>query len=637
MKKKIFSGLATVMTLSNIAMPTYSVLAEESVPSDVAVDVTIDASVEARTDIVGSDYVVSIPAGIGSPSGVDTPTVEMPVSGNVALADFTVRASEVNLPDHQAVQVNVQARSDYQIDGKNVMLTQDGEAIDYVFERDESATYGFDDGFDEGDAFGNWTVAQFRNAEHALHITEAPVSIVSGQADLVAGDFDSVLQFTTGIVDTAEAPVEEEYVPVVKDTYYTEDKFTFSEDGTTLTGFTSNALPYMTSQYTHENQQLIFPYLPNVTHIAPSAFYNELLFQSIDLTGLPNLEVIGKNAFDASTNVTSLEFGYLPKLKVIGHAAFSRMDKLTGDFNLGESMPNIEVIENQAFQLGYMNSFYTGFDSVDFTGADKLETIGTAAFQYNNLSELSLKGLNNLTRIGPSAFSNNSIAAAIDLGDAPKLENVGQNAFRNNRSPYAPSVTDSLNRQWGSVKTSFRAPLEYSRFDLTTLTASNGTSPNLFIEPENVATSPLTPDDFRYGNDEKTVIFGLDLSGQAKMTMNPELSENLVFPDMPDVTQMSATEFRYRTYGAMDLSGLSGLETLTYMLAYSSGTESLDISVLPNLKEINGGAFMNMTELTEIIDLDGRTWNTAADGSGTTWTMAQIVADRAHPKLFAVE
>lgn len=166
---------------------------------DVPVDPPVDPEVPAEPEEpIESDYIITIPSGLAAKPELN------PVVEKKDLVDFAVTAKNVKLVDKQAVQVNVQAREDYQVNGKNVLIGENGQTLGYSFEREPDVNYGFEDGFDSGDEHGSWTIAQFRDESDPLYTEDAPISIVTDDKLVDPGVYNSILKFTVSVVDTQD-------------------------------------------------------------------------------------------------------------------------------------------------------------------------------------------------------------------------------------------------------------------------------------------------------------------------------------------------------------------------------------------------------------------------------------------------
>lgn len=182
--------------------PTVPVDGENTEPEtpenpDVPVDPPVDPEIPAEPEEpIESDYIITIPSGLAAKPEKN------PIVEKKDLVDFAVTAKNVNLVDKQAVQVNVQARDDYQVDGKNVLIGENGQTLGYSFEREPDMNYGFEPDFDAGDEHGSWTIAQFRDESDPLYTEDAPISIVTDDKLVDPGVYNSILKFTVSVVDT---------------------------------------------------------------------------------------------------------------------------------------------------------------------------------------------------------------------------------------------------------------------------------------------------------------------------------------------------------------------------------------------------------------------------------------------------
>lgn len=167
------------------------------VDPEVPVDPPVDPEIPAEPEEpIESDYIITIPSGLAAKPEKN------PIVEKKDLVDFAVTAKNVKLVDKQAVQVNVQAHEDYQVDGKNVLIGENGQTLGYSFEREPDVNYGFEPGFDAGDEHGSWTIAQFRDESDPLYTEDAPISIVTDDKLVDPGVYNSILKFTVSVVDT---------------------------------------------------------------------------------------------------------------------------------------------------------------------------------------------------------------------------------------------------------------------------------------------------------------------------------------------------------------------------------------------------------------------------------------------------
>lgn len=591
---------------------------------EVPTDPEIPAEPETPTE---SDYVITIPSGLDA-----KPTFDVGLE-KVKLVDFEVTAQNVNLPDEQAVQVDVTAKDEYQINGKNVLKGQGNESIAYDFERDESLEYGFVDGFDDGDESSDWTIAQFRDADHEKFTDVAPVSITTNDLLILPGSYDSMLQFNVGVVDTAldsgdgtvtpevptvpEVPAEPEvpveYVPEVAETVYTANSFKVSADGSTITGFTTGSEPG-TSE-TGPKAQLIFPYMPEVKRIDTRAFSGTWM-KSIDLTGLSNLEVIGEGAFDNTSVVTDIDFGYLPKLHTIDTQAFFRQAKLVDELDL-TGLPNLKVIGKQAFANQYSGG---GKASINLSGLSNLETISIYAFENNIVSNLNLSGLDSLMTIGSKAFNGNKLTS-LSLSGAPALQSIDVGAFSGGTFTV---VDDTVDRTWGTITTGV-----FTEKSLSTMRTE--TTKSFVVKPTDL--TQWETSDFSVSGDG-TVLQGYSPKGLAKQQMSPELASTVVFPDLPKVTSIGNLAFPSKLIQNMDVSGIPNVTSLGQSAFYNNKMTSIDLTAWPELNYIGPNALGGISTLTEIKDIAGREWNTKADGTGTNTPMTSVVTAKSNVILY---
>lgn len=184
--KSLLTGLALGTTLIGNVAP---VMASQNLdrPTDTGetnVEITVDPT-----------YTVTIPMEISE---------NVPYSltgGERELAEFEVSASDVVIPHNHALEVSVQANSDYRNGNQNAAVNELGAYLDFYFARDTGANYGFEDGFNEGDVDGSWVVAQFRPVTDALHTDSAAVSMLTDQVLATSGTYNSSLVFDIELVE----------------------------------------------------------------------------------------------------------------------------------------------------------------------------------------------------------------------------------------------------------------------------------------------------------------------------------------------------------------------------------------------------------------------------------------------------
>ncbi len=135
--------------------------------------------------------------------------------------------------------------------------------------------------------------------------------------------------------------------------------------------------------------------MPNLKQIGYRAF-NFAGIEEINLRGLRSLETITANAF-SNNYFTGLDFSELTSLKSIGDSAFYASGTL-GSLDLSP-LTSLTTIPTNAFAK-------SGITELKFGELPNLTSIGKTAFSDNQLRELDLSGLHNLTSIYDVAFRN---------------------------------------------------------------------------------------------------------------------------------------------------------------------------------------------------------------------------------------
>ncbi|NME72855.1 leucine-rich repeat protein, partial [Flammeovirga aprica] len=224
-----------------------------------------------------------------------------------------------------------------------------------------------------------------------------------------------------------------------------------------------------------------FSNLPSLISIGEYAFASNDLV-SVNLSNLPSLMLIGPSAF-ASNDLVSVNFSNLPSLNSIGSYAFSYNDLSSVDLSDLSSLISIGEaafihnsmlsfrLPNPSFDGAWNRSssgeevtrldisyYYTNSEPYVITSADVIfengkikdylggytnivipnsfdgitvTSIGEAAFQENNLSNVDLSNISSLTSIGSYAFYYNELIS-IDLSNLSSLTSIGEAAFREN-------------------------------------------------------------------------------------------------------------------------------------------------------------------------------------------------------------
>ena len=154
--------------------------------------------------------------------------------------------------------------------------------------------------------------------------------------------------------------------------------------------------------------------------IGSEAFYGTSIV-SLDFSPLVNLSTVGDYAFKGMSKLVSVKLGVA--LTSIGSYCFQSCGKLeTIDFSTASSLT---TIKSHAFRD-------SGLKHVDFSGATKMTTVGSSAFyRANKLVSVKLGGT--ITSIGSYAFSgyyDRSSLQTIDFSGAAKLTTIGSYAFR---------------------------------------------------------------------------------------------------------------------------------------------------------------------------------------------------------------
>ena len=134
------------------------------------------------------------------------------------------------------------------------------------------------------------------------------------------------------------------------------------------------------------------------------------------------------------TTISELENGGLIKIN-------NKLKLITG-YNGTDK--NIVIPKEVTAILG--NTYFGGKDieSVDFSKAKNLTTIGYGAFENNKISSLDLTGATKLKTIGVSAFNNNQIN---DIKFSSSIKSIGNTAFTSNQltNLIIPDNIESIN------------------------------------------------------------------------------------------------------------------------------------------------------------------------------------------------
>lgn len=317
-------------------------------------------------------------------------------------------------------------------------------------------------------------------------------------------------------------------------------------------------------------------------------FVNGLSFQ-----GLPNLTVTNSYAF-AQSKFASLDFNGADSLQTISLATFED-STISGvvDFT---PLRNLTTIDYRAFQRSKAEGFIFG-------DLPKLKTIGNNAFAYTGITgELDLSKLPVLSSVGVSSFQHNSITS-VNFPDSKSLVNIGISAFADNR------IT--------SVNFSDLTGLQHLQANVFT---RNKISGELDLSP---LTSLLTIVDAAFFGNEIT---GINFTGLSQLTYigstafyNNKLTGALDLSPLKSLVTIGPSAFATGddTINAkleitsVDFTGLTKLTTIGNSAFSGQDITVLDLSPLESLTTIGGAAFknnpitdLNLDNLTKLSVID---------------------------------
>lgn len=155
-----------------------------------------------------------------------------------------------------------------------------------------------------------------------------------------------------------------------------------------------------------------------VTEIGTKAFYQSGL---VGIKIKNKVETIGKSAFQECANLAAVNLSDAASLTEIGEAAFADCPKLTAiDFAGATKLATV----------GKLAFYGDGLTTVKVTGS--IEEIGEQAFYKNKLESVDFTEAAALTTIGARAFDKNDKITALDLDGATALTKVAVDAFPKN-------------------------------------------------------------------------------------------------------------------------------------------------------------------------------------------------------------
>jgi ABC-type transporter Mla MlaB component len=420
------------------------------------------------------------------------------------------------------------------------------------------------------------------------------------------------------------------------------------------------------------------------------AFYQSNISGSLDLKELTALQILGPQAF-SDNNITDLELDGLSALQTIGYSAFANNDLSSVDFTTlsalaefgsyaftNNNLTSLDLSGLSALERVFTFAFSdNSLTSVDFTGLTALISIANSAFTNNNISSVNFSDLSALIIIG-NAFVNNNITDISFIND-PSLSSIESNAFDEN--PLTGSLTlrnvpslaafpheaidvygftgnleltgTGFTEIGDFINGSFTGSLTINaNLDLSSINESAFTY-NLFTSLDLSGNTDLTiiqKGSFAYNNFVDGVTFtncpslqsieGGDIGGAFSYSN----IGSLTFNTLPGLTNIGDIGDGYGAYeeagipGALDLSGLTNLQTIgVYAFAFND-INSVDFTGLNALQTIGDTAFdsnsltsVDFTDLSALqtIGVSAFAYNNISSVDFSGLTALQTIGDSA--------
>ena len=230
-----------------------------------------------------------------------------------------------------------------------------------------------------------------------------------------------------------------------------------------------------TFAYNYNLASVNFEDLINLETIGSYTFYG-YKGETVDLSNSTKLTEIGESAFEENSINTLL---FPSSIETIGKSAFFSRDSSISNINL-EDLTNLKTLDLSSIRLSddftsidlsktklsvYNGGIYgNSVETVKLPST--LKEIGAGAFASSKIKTVNFEDLNNLEVIGNSAFASNFLTGTLDLTVLPKLKTIGSSAFdyNNLNSVKIPNSVTSIGNY------------AFRKSNGSTLITSNGTT-----------------------------------------------------------------------------------------------------------------------------------------------------------------
>ena len=316
----------------------------------------------------------------------------------------------------------------------------------------------------------------------------------------------------------------------------------------------------------------------SVTTIGRNAFSNYGLngngISVLDLSNATSLQTIGFAAFSGN-QISALNLSNATSLTSIGESAFYN-NQISGTLIIPSS---VTTIGDHAFS-GESDGSTNQISTLDLSNATSLQTIGSGAFQNNNLSG-TLVIPSSVTNIGFHAFEHNQISG-LSFTDNGNLESIGSYAFAYNPLNGVLTIPSSVTTIYDHAFIDFYNQ-DVPTYSLTTLTIPNN----------------VTSIGERAFGQRKIDNLIIDTSSIDRYTFTTNSYQSITFGS--HVTSISS-----RVLGGSQIASLTIPSNVTY-IAYDAFLNSSIESLSIDMENLPSQAFRNMGIQTLLLGSHVRT------------------------------
>ncbi len=181
----------------------------------------------------------------------------------------------------------------------------------------------------------------------------------------------------------------------------------------------------------------------SLTSIGSFAFCYCTKLTKADLSGAKNLTSIGEDAFYGCTNLVTVDLSQSAKLETIDGAAFGNCPKVK-ELNISSRNENFASVDGVLCSKDKTKLVCWPLGKTPITIPSSVTSIGSYAF-YNNLNLKKLEIPKQITYIGQYAFAYCRNLESIDFSNAENLKTIGSYAFRDCSMLTEITIPNSVN------------------------------------------------------------------------------------------------------------------------------------------------------------------------------------------------